>query len=107
LPDRYVAPPIPPEAHRHLQGETHAGHVAEVRWTDQAGNRAHLQRAEEVDMSDQDDWQAQQQHDLEQMHRTVLEALQASLERPLTKDEAMALAWSAGLANDFYKEIRA
>jgi hypothetical protein len=56
---------------------------------------------DEKDMSD--NWQQAQQHDLEAIQQTVLEALHASLSRPLTQDEAMALAWSAGLANDFYR----
>lgn len=50
------------------------------------------------------DYEAQQ-HDMEQLQKAALEALQASLVRPLTKDEAMAVAYSAGVANDFYKEI--
>jgi hypothetical protein len=52
------------------------------------------------------DWQQQQQHDEDELQRAALEALQASLARPLTKDEAMALAYSVGLANDFYRGIQ-
>ena len=46
------------------------------------------------------------QADQEALHKAALDALQASRTRPLSEDEAMALAWSAGLANDFYREIR-
>ena len=52
-----------------------------------------------------DDWQEAQQHDMEQLQKASLEALQASLTRPLTEDEAMLLAYWPGLSNDFYKEI--
>ena len=52
------------------------------------------------------DWQAAQHKDECELQKAALEALQASLVRPLTKDEAMAVAYSAGLANDFYKETR-
>lgn len=49
------------------------------------------------------DDQAAQQHDMEQLEKAALEALQASLVRPLTQPEAMALAYSAGVANEFYR----
>lgn len=49
------------------------------------------------------DEQALQQHDMEQLQQAALEALQASLQRPLTQPEAMALAYSAGVANEFYR----
>jgi hypothetical protein len=52
------------------------------------------------------DWQMQQQQDEEVIQKAALDALQASLARPLTEDEAMALAYSAGVANSFYKELR-
>jgi hypothetical protein len=52
------------------------------------------------------DWRGEQYRDECELQKAALEALQASLTRPLTQDEAMAVAYSAGLANDFYKEIR-
>lgn len=52
------------------------------------------------------DWQQAQQQDEEALHKAALEALEASLLRPLSESEAMALAYSAGLANDLYKELR-
>ena len=52
------------------------------------------------------DWQQAQHDDELALQKAALEALQASRTRPLTEDEAMALAYSAGVANDFYKEIR-
>jgi hypothetical protein len=45
------------------------------------------------------------QADQEALHKAALEALKASQTRALTEDEAMTLAWSAGLANTFYKEF--
>lgn len=50
------------------------------------------------------DWQAEQHRDECELQRAALDALQASQVRPLTKDEAMALAYSAGVANQFDKE---
>lgn len=50
------------------------------------------------------DWQFQQQQDEQAQQEAALKALKASMQRPLTRDEAMTLAYSAGVANDFYKE---
>lgn len=50
--------------------------------------------------------QDEQRRDESELQKAALDALQASLVRPLTKDEAMAVAYSAGLANTFYKELR-
>jgi hypothetical protein len=49
-------------------------------------------------------WEQQQQQDEEQEQQMALEALKASLQRPLTREEAMVLAYSAGVANVFYKQ---
>lgn len=46
------------------------------------------------------------ERDLQALHKACLDALLASQSRPLTEDEAMALAWSAGFSVDFYKETR-
>ena len=43
---------------------------------------------------------------IQEINVDQLKALQASRTRPLTEDEAMAIAYSAGLANDLYKEFR-
>lgn len=51
-------------------------------------------------------WQQAQHADELTLQNDLLHALEASLVRPLTKDEAMLLAWGSGVANDFYKEIR-
>jgi hypothetical protein len=51
-------------------------------------------------------WQAEQHRDECLLQQAATEALKASGTRPLTEDEQMALAYAAGLANDFYKEIR-
>jgi hypothetical protein len=53
-------------------------------------------------MTDYESFEADQQALL----KASLEALRASQTRPLTEEEAMTLAWSAGLANTFYKEFR-
>lgn len=47
------------------------------------------------------------QQDEQELQESILKALEASLARPLSKDEAMLLAWGSGLSNQFYKEIRA
>jgi hypothetical protein len=52
------------------------------------------------------DWQFQQQADELALQHDLLQALEASLVRPLTQAEAMLLAWGSGVANDFFKEIR-
>jgi hypothetical protein len=49
------------------------------------------------------DWQHQQQQDEQQQQEAAIQALKAALTRPLTRDEAMTLAYSAGVANDFYR----
>lgn len=59
---------------------------------------------------DEDDarerWQMQQQQDEQQQQEEALKALKASMQRPLTRDEAMALAYSAGVANVFYQQMQ-
>lgn len=50
--------------------------------------------------------QEQQHADELALQRDMLTALEASLVRPLTQDEAMLLAWSSGVSQDFYKDIR-
>ena len=52
------------------------------------------------------EWDEAQHQDELNLQREFLAALDASLVRPLTKDEAMLLAWGSGVANDFYKEAR-
>ena len=54
-----------------------------------------------------DGWEQQeQQKDMDILQRIATDALVAAKSRPLTVDEIMAVAWSAGLANDVYKEIK-
>lgn len=53
-----------------------------------------------------DDWQAAQHADETKLQQDLLNTLNASLERPLTRDEAMLLAWGSGVANTFYKETK-
>lgn len=53
------------------------------------------------------DWQHAQQQDEQELQERILQALEASQSRPLTKDEAMLLAWSSGCATEFFKETRA
>ncbi|MDQ2987412.1 MAG: hypothetical protein M3R13_11975 [Armatimonadota bacterium] len=50
-------------------------------------------------------WQQEQHRDELDLQRQALEALQAARTRPLSENELMALAYSAGLANTFYKEM--
>lgn len=52
------------------------------------------------------DWMAEQHRDECELRKAALDALQASQVRPLTKDEGMALAYCAGVANDFHKELK-
>lgn len=52
------------------------------------------------------EWAEAQHQDELTLQRDMLNALTAALERPLTRDEAMLLAWGSGVANDFYKEQR-
>jgi plasmid maintenance system antidote protein VapI len=59
-----------------------------------------------TELEDEDGWKQEQLRDELAMQREALKALEASQTRPLTKDEAMSLAYLAGVANDFYKEIR-
>lgn len=57
------------------------------------------------DMTDlNDSWQHQQQQDEQQQQEAALKALKTAMQRPLTREEAMVLAYSAGVANDFYKQ---
>ena len=44
--------------------------------------------------------------DLQELDRAAREALLASTRRALTEDEAVLIAWRAGILDDFYKEIR-
>jgi hypothetical protein len=54
-------------------------------------------------MDQNEDWQAAQHADELALQKAALEALQASTARPLTEQEAMCLAFSAGLADTFYR----
>lgn len=72
----------------------------EVRVMEELNKMANQIRRER--MSDRDEYERDQQ----ELQKAALEALQASRTRALTEDEAMTLAYSAGLANPFYKEIR-
>lgn len=45
------------------------------------------------------------QRDLEQLEKAATEALLASKNRPLTDDEIMAVAYSAGIANNVYRGL--
>lgn len=49
------------------------------------------------------DWQQAQHDDELRLQADMLEVLDAALTRPLTRDEAMLLAWGSGVANDFYR----
>ncbi len=51
------------------------------------------------------DWQAAQHADETQLQGAMLSTLKTATERTLTIDEAMLLAWGAGVSNDFYKEM--
>lgn len=53
-----------------------------------------------------DDWQAAQHADECRLQEDIDKALEASLQRPLTFEEAMLLAWAGGRASDFYKSHR-
>ena len=53
------------------------------------------------------DWQAMQHADECRLMEEIDKALEASLTRPLTFEEAMLLAWAGGRGNDFYKEHHA
>lgn len=56
----------------------------------------------EIDVSDE----ALQRQDEQEEQHAALEALRAARALGLPDDKCMALAYSAGIANDFYKEIR-
>lgn len=49
---------------------------------------------------------AEYEQDMKQLERAATEALVASKSRPLTDDEIMLVAWSAGLIDNVYREIR-
>lgn len=51
------------------------------------------------------DWQGEQQRDRDELQHAATVAALASLSRPLSEDEMMALAYSAGIANDVWKEL--
>lgn len=54
-----------------------------------------------------DDEQQQAQHDDELMaQRDAMEALKHARSLGLGESECMAIAYCAGIANDFYREIR-
>lgn len=53
-----------------------------------------------------DDDQAAFHHDMQQLRKAAVEAICASGKRPLTQDEQMLVAWSAGCVDDVYREIR-
>lgn len=55
--------------------------------------------------SDDRDW-AEYHNDQMQLQKATVEALAAAKTRPLTEDELMLVAWSAGLSNEVFKEIR-
>lgn len=50
-----------------------------------------------------EEWQAAQHADEQRLQGEFLNVLDAALKRPLTRDEAMLLAWGSGVANDFYR----
>jgi hypothetical protein len=52
------------------------------------------------------DWQQQQQRDLEILQDDAMKALKHARDLGLSDEECMAIAYSAGIANDFYKEMR-
>ena len=55
-------------------------------------------------MDDDTQMQAEHERDMQQFQQYATEALKASQQRPLTPDEAAALAWMAGIPQ---QEIRA
>jgi hypothetical protein len=57
-------------------------------------------------VSEHDDWQEAQYHDEQQLQRAALDALHRARTLGLEESECMAIAYSAGIANDFYKELR-
>lgn len=57
-------------------------------------------------MNDMPDWQEQQHADEQRLQHDALEALKKAHSLGLEESECMAIAYSAGLANTFYKELR-
>lgn len=53
-----------------------------------------------------DNWQAAQHADELTLQQAAMEALKRAHALGLSESECMALAYSAGIATDFYKEIR-
>ena len=53
-----------------------------------------------------DGWQEKQHEDELRLQQDAMEALKEAYRLGLGESECMALAYSAGIANDFYKEIR-
>lgn len=49
---------------------------------------------------------AQDQQQREEWQQQTIDLLAASTRRPLTEDEAMLVAWCAGVSTEVYKEIR-
>lgn len=52
-------------------------------------------------MSDRDEYE----RDMQQLEKAATDALVAAQTRPLTREEILTVAWSAGVANNVYKEI--
>lgn len=52
-------------------------------------------------MTDREEYE----RDLQQLEKATTEALVASQSRPLTREEILTVAYSAGVANNVYKEI--
>lgn len=59
----------------------------------------------DLDMQDAEQ-AAQQQADIDAMQKAAKDAILAARHRPITDEEAMAIAYSAGIPNEVYKEIR-
>lgn len=53
-----------------------------------------------------DNWQQSQQRDLEILQEDAIKAILHARDLGLSDDECMAIAFSAGFANDLYREIR-
>ena len=52
------------------------------------------------------DWQQQQHADELALQKAALDAILHAQKLGLTESECMAIAYSAGIADSFYKEIR-
>jgi hypothetical protein len=52
------------------------------------------------------DDQQQEERDKQMLAQEAITALVCAKSRTLSEDEIMAIAWSAGLSNDVYKELR-